>query len=162
MYVRYCCGIDIPYKSQKFNILVKITWIEKSYDNTFWFLQQGWASAQPGLSKCQLFSISTEINITNENDISVELLPAHLCIKNHRNWIFCEIFVSLLSKACLKPFALDLSQFFFALFSVHNIWCQNRQQQGYQAFLMACYCQFAIKIVPKMPHCQIWKPPFWW
>ena len=58
MCVRYCCGNDIPYKSQNFNISVKI-------DNTFWFLQQGWASELLGLSKCQLFSISTEINITN-------------------------------------------------------------------------------------------------
>ena len=44
---------------------VKNLIFQSKYDNTFWFLQLGWASAQPGLSKCQLFSIATERNITN-------------------------------------------------------------------------------------------------
>ena len=46
-------------------IKVKNLIFQSKYDNTFWFLQLGWASAQPGLSKCQLFSIATERNITN-------------------------------------------------------------------------------------------------
>ena len=52
--------------------------------------------------------------------------------------------------------------FLLQIFIFFVFFCQNHRHQGYQVFLMAYYCRFAIKIVPKMPHCLIWKPPFWW